>query len=321
MFGLRAARRWFHSYKRNCSSAGAQSANRKRSDGAIRIIAIFDKLDSCMDFILLLKALVLGVIEGLTEFLPISSTGHLIVAGDLLNYTSEQSKVFKIVIQLGAILAVCWEYRERIVKLALGLRADPLQRRFALHLTVGFLPAAVLGVLLYSAIKTYLFNPITVASALIAGGLVILYVEKRVYRPRFETVDALTWHTALKIGFAQSLAMFPGVSRAGATIIGGVVFGLSRKAATEFSFFLAIPTMLAATAYDVYKSWDLLRVEDLPVFAVGFVAAFIAAMLTVKALLRFVSNHSFVPFAWYRIGFGVAVLASAYFGIVDWSHP
>lgn len=274
-----------------------------------------------MDFVLLFKALVLGIIEGLTEFLPISSTGHLIVAGDLLNYNSAQSKVFKIVIQLGAILAVCWNYRERIAKLVLGLNSDPAQRRFALHLMIGFLPAAVLGVLLYSTIKTYLFSPITVAGALIAGGLVILYVEQRVYRPRFETVDDLSWRTALKIGFAQSLALFPGVSRAGATIIGGVVFGLSRKAATEFSFFLAIPTMLAATLYDVYKSWGLLRAEDLPVFAMGFVAAFIAAMLTIKALLRFVSNHSFIPFAWYRIVFGVAVLASAYFGIVDWTLP
>ncbi len=274
-----------------------------------------------MDSILLLKALVLGIIEGLTEFLPVSSTGHLIIAGDLLNYNTEQSKVFKIVIQLGAILAVCWDFRERIGKVALGLQSDPVQRRFALHLIIAFLPAAVLGVLLYSTIKTYLFNPITVASALIAGGLLILYIEKRAYHPRFETVDELSWRTALKVGFAQSVAMFPGVSRAGATIIGGVIFGLSRKAATEFSFFLAIPTMLAATVYDVYKSWDLLHLEDLPVFAVGFVASFIAAMLTVKALLRFVSNHSFVPFAWYRIVFGVAVLASAYFGIVDWTTP
>jgi undecaprenyl-diphosphatase len=274
-----------------------------------------------MDYLLLLKALVLGVIEGLTEFLPVSSTGHLIVAGDLLGYNNEQSKVFKIVIQLGAILAVCWDFRERIGKVALGLRADPVQRRFAGHLLVAFLPAAVLGVLLHSTIKTYLFNPITVASALIAGGLLILYIEKRAYHPRFETVDELSWRTALKVGFAQSVAMFPGVSRAGATIIGGVIFGLSRKAATEFSFFLAIPTMLAATVYDVYKNWGLLRVEDLPVFALGFAASFIAAMLTVKALLRFVSNHSFVPFAWYRIVFGVAVLGSAYFGVVDWTLP
>jgi undecaprenyl-diphosphatase len=274
-----------------------------------------------MDAILLLKAVVLGIIEGLTEFLPISSTGHLIVAGDLLNYTNEQSKVFKIVIQLGAILAVCWEYRQRIRSVVSGLATDAVQQRFAMHLMAGFLPAAVLGVLFYSTIKTYLFNPITVASALIVGGLVILYVEKRVYHPRIESIDALTWRTALKIGFAQSLAMFPGVSRAGATIIGGVIFGLSRKAATEFSFFLAIPTMLAATVYDVYKSWGLLRWEDLPAFALGFVAAFIAAILTIKALLRFVSNHSFVPFAWYRIVFGSAILASAYFGVINWSHP
>ena len=274
-----------------------------------------------MDIPLLLKALLLGIVEGVTEFLPISSTGHLIVAKDLLDYNDAQSKVFTIVIQLGAILAVCWDFRERIGKVVLGLGSDPVQRRFAFHLLVGFLPAAVLGVLFHHTIKTYLFNPITVAGALITGGLVILYIEKRASVPRFQTVDELSWPTALKVGFAQSLAMFPGVSRAGATIIGGMIFGLSRKAATEFSFFLAIPTMFAATVYDVYENRDLLRVEDAPVFAVGFIAAFIAAMLTVKALLKFVSNHSFIPFAWYRIVFGIAVLATAYFDIITWSHP
>lgn len=274
-----------------------------------------------MDFILLFKALVLGIVEGVTEFLPISSTGHLIVVGDLLNYNDEQSKVFKIVIQLAAILAVCWYFRARISQVVSGLRADPVQQRFATLIFVGFLPALVLGFLFHSTIKAYLFNPITVAAALIVGGFVILFIEKRGYQPRFETVDEMSWREALWVGFAQAIAMFPGVSRAGATIMGGLVFGMSRKAATEFSFFLAIPTMLAATVYDVYKNWALLRLDDLPVFAVGFVAAFIAAMLTVKGLLKFVSNHTFVPFAWYRIVFGGVVLLTYYFGIVEWSHP
>lgn len=273
-----------------------------------------------MDSQLLLTALILGIVEGLTEFLPVSSTGHLIVVGSLLGYTDEQSKVFKIVIQLAAILAVCWHYRSRIGQVVEGLAIrDPAQGRFVGHILVAFLPAAVLGVMFHGVIKTYLFNPLTVAGALIVGGLLILYIEKRAYHPRIESVDGMNRLTALKVGFAQALAMFPGVSRAGATIMGGLVFGLSRKAATEFSFFLAIPTMLAATVYDLYKNWQLLSLEhDLPVFAVGFAASFIAAMLTVKALLRFVSNHSFVAFAWYRIAFGLVVWLTAYTGWVDW---
>lgn len=274
-----------------------------------------------MDILLLTKAFLLGIVEGVTEFLPISSTGHLIIVGDLLNYNDAQSKVFKIVIQLAAILAVCWDFRARLMTAVSGLHRDRQQQHFALLILLGFLPAMVLGFLFYGIIKTYLFNPITVAGALIAGGLVILYLEKRAYQPRFASVDEMTWRESLAVGFAQSLAMFPGVSRAGATIMGGLYFGLSRKAATEFSFFLAIPTMFAATVYDVYKNWALLRVEDLPVFAVGFIASFIAAMLTVKALLRFVSNHTFIPFAWYRIVFGGVVLLTYYSGIIDWSHP
>lgn len=271
-----------------------------------------------MDLPILFKALVLGIVEGLTEFLPVSSTGHLIIAGSLLDYTDEHSKVFKILIQLGAILAVCWYYRERIGKVVLGLRADPVQQRFAANILIAFLPALVLGVLFHATIKTYLFNPLTVAGALIAGGLIILYVEKRAYHPRYATVDDIGWRQALKVGLAQTAAMFPGVSRAGATIMGGIIFGLSRRAATELSFFLAIPTMLAATVYDVYKNWDLLAVQDLPVFAVGFLAAFSAAMLTVRALLKFVSNHTFAGFAWYRIAFGLIVLSTAYTGVIDW---
>ncbi len=271
-----------------------------------------------MDPILLVKALILGIVEGLTEFLPISSTGHLIIVGSLLDYTDAQSKVFKIVIQLGAILAVCWDFRERIGKALGGLGNDPVQQRFAGLLIVGFLPAAVLGLMFHGIIKTYLFNPLTVAGALIAGGFLILFIERKAYHPRVDSVDAMRWPDALKVGFAQAMAMFPGVSRSGATIMGGLVFGLSRKTATEFSFFLAIPTMFAATVYDVYKNWSLLHVADLPVFAVGFIASFVAAMLTVKALLRYVSNHDFTVFAWYRIVFGIVVLMTAQFGWVEW---
>ena len=272
-----------------------------------------------MDITLLFKALILGIVEGLTEFLPISSTGHLIILGDLLGYNDETSKVFKIVIQLGAILAVCWDYRVRLTKMVAGLPDDKPSQRFAAMLFIGFLPAAVLGLMFYSTIKTLLFNPITVATALIVGGFIILYVEKRAYHPRINSVDEMRWPDALKVGFAQALAMIPGTSRSGATIMGGLIFGLSRKAATEFSFFLAIPTMFAATAYDLYKNWGLLRADDLPVFTVGFVASFVAAMWAVKSFIRFISNHTFVVFAWYRIVFGLVVLGTAYSGAVSWS--
>ena len=272
-----------------------------------------------MDIILLLKAAILGIVEGLTEFLPISSTGHLIIVGDLLDYNDETSKVFKIVIQLGAILAVCWDYRVRLTKMVIGLPGDPVAQRFASLLFIGFLPAAVLGLMFHATIKALLFNPITVATALIVGGIIILYVEKRAYHPRINSVDEMRWPDALKVGFAQAVAMIPGTSRSGATIMGGLVFGLSRKTAAEFSFFLAIPTMFAATAYDLYKNWALLRMDDLPVFAVGFVTSFIAAMWAVKAFIRFISNHTFVVFAWYRIVFGLIVLGTAYSGMVNWS--
>ena len=272
-----------------------------------------------MDATLLLKAVILGIVEGLTEFLPISSTGHLIILGDLLGYNDEASKVFKIVIQLGAILAVCWDYRVRLTKMVTGLPSDAPSQRFAAMLFIGFLPAAVLGLMFHSTIKALLFNPITVATALIVGGVIILYVEKRAYHPRINSVDEMRWPDALKVGFAQALAMIPGTSRSGATIMGGLIFGLSRKTAAEFSFFLAIPTMFAATAYDLYKNWSLLRADDLPVFAVGFVASFVAAMWAVKSFIRFISNHTFVVFAWYRIVFGLIVLGTAYSGAVSWS--
>jgi len=274
-----------------------------------------------MDTLLLFKAALLGIVEGLTEFLPVSSTGHLIILGDLLDYTDERSKVFKIVIQLAAILAVCWDYRDRVVGVASGLGRDPRANRFVLNLMVGFLPAAVLGLAFYSIIKGYLFNPLTVATALIAGGLLILWIERRQYHPRIASVDDMRWPDALKVGFAQAMAMVPGVSRSGATIMGGLLLGLSRKAAAEFSFFLAIPTMLAATAYDVYKNRALLSLDDAAVFGVGFVFSFLAAMVAVRAFVRYVSHNSFAPFAWYRIAFGLFVLGSWQFGWVDWSTP
>jgi len=273
-----------------------------------------------MELPLLIIALILGIVEGLTEFLPISSTGHLIIIGDLLGYNDATSKVFKIVIQLAAILAVCWDYRERLTQVAAGIRTDPGSRRFVGLLFIAFLPAAVLGLMFHSTIKNLLFNPLTVATALVAGGVLILYLERRAYHPRLGSVDEMKWPDALKVGFAQALAMIPGTSRSGATIMGGLVFGLSRKTAAEFSFFLAVPTMFAATVYDLYRNRALLDAGDLPVFAVGFVASFFAAMFAVKAFIRFISNHSFVAFAWYRIVFGLIVLATSELGLVAWSE-
>ena len=267
---------------------------------------------------LLLYALILGVVEGVTEFLPISSTGHLILAGQLLGFTGEKAKVFMIAIQLAAILAVVWEYRARLGHVAVTLKTEPASQRLAINLMAGFLPAAVLGFLFYKQIKAYLFNPIVVASALIIGGLLILWAERRKHVISIETVDDLTWRRALAVGFAQALAMIPGTSRSGATIIGGLFLGMSRKAAAEFSFFLAIPTMFAATAYDLYKNWRLFDVSDVPLFVVGGVAAFISALIAVRTLIKFVSRHDYTVFAWYRIIFGGVVLATAYFGLVDW---
>ena len=261
-----------------------------------------------MDLVLLLKAFILGVVEGATEFLPVSSTGHLIIVGDLLDFNDAKGKVFEIVIQLGAILAVCWEYRQRLRDVAAHL-GQPSAQRFVANLAIAFLPAAILGLIFHDAIKTYLFSPITVAVALIVGGFLILAIERWAPKVDTPTVDDMDWKHALKIGLAQCCALIPGVSRAGSTILGGVVFGLSRMAATEFSFFLAIPIMLAATGYDLFKNWALLDVHDLPMFAIGFVTAFIAALIATKTLLRYVAHHDFRVFAWYRIVFGVIVLA------------
>ena len=267
----------------------------------------------------LIKALLLGIIEGLTEFIPVSSTGHLIVASSLLDFTDERAKVFAIAIQFGAILAVCWAQREKLETVARGLFSDEVSQRFVRNVLVAFMPAVVIGLLLHSTIKTYLFSPLTVAAALVVGGLLILWVESRPHHPRVKDIDQLDWKDALKVGFAQTIAMFPGVSRSGATIMGGMMLGLSRETATRFSFFLAIPTMFAATVYDLYKNWQLLSAADIPLFATGFVAAFIAALVTVRALLAYVAKHSFRPFAWYRIAFGGLVLLSWQMGWVEWT--
>ena len=274
-----------------------------------------------MDSITLLHALILGIVEGVTEFLPISSTGHLILAGDLLHFNDEKGKLFEIVIQSGAILAVCWEYRVRIMRVIAGLSSDPVAQRFALNLFVAFLPAAVLGLLFSKVIKAHLFQAVPVAMAFIIGGFIILWAERREHRIRVNEVEDLTLMDAFKLGLAQAFALIPGTSRSGATIIGGLLFGLSRKAATEFSFFLAIPTLLAATGYELYKERALLSADDLGMWAEGFVAAFISAFLCVRWLLRYIASHDFSIFAWYRIAFGVVVLATAYWGLVDWSHP
>jgi undecaprenyl-diphosphatase len=276
-----------------------------------------------MDIILALKAIVMGLVEGFTEFLPISSTGHLILAGSLLDFTTEKAKVFDIAIQAGAILAVMWEYRVRIGTAVAGLASDRRQQKFALNVVIGCIPAGVLGVLFNKAIKAHLFAPVPVASAFIVGALVILWAERRhktlAGAHRVATVDDMTPLDALKVGCAQVLGLFPGTSRSGATIIGGMLFGLSRHAATEFSFFLAIPTLLGATVYSVVKERHLLSIDDLPLFGIGGIAAFASAFLCVRWLLRFVSSHDFTGFAWYRIVFGIGILLTAHFGWINWT--
>ena len=283
-----------------------------------------------MDWTLALKAALMGIVEGLTEFLPISSTGHLILAGSLLEFTGETVKVFEIAIQTGAMLAVIWEYRQRLAATVTGLATEPAARRFALNVVVAFLPAVVFGLLLGKIVKAHLFHPVPVALAFIVGGLVILWVERRhrrlfgdrdlqgARRARVETVDDMSGLDALKVGLVQCLALIPGTSRSGATIIGAMMFGFSRKCATEFSFFLGIPTLMGAGAYSVWKQRDLLQWSDLPMFAIGTVFAFFSAWLCIRWLIRYVSTHDFTVFAWYRIVFGLVVLATAYTGLVEW---
>ncbi|MEQ1800818.1 MAG: undecaprenyl-diphosphate phosphatase [Gammaproteobacteria bacterium] len=272
-----------------------------------------------MDGVLLLKAFILGIVEGLTEFLPISSTGHLILVGDLLGFNDAKGKIFEIVIQTGAMLAVVWEYRARFGRVLSGLFTDPGAQRFAVNVGVAFLPAAVLGLLFGSAIKENLFRPVPVAIAFIVGAFVILWAERRTHTVRITSVDEMTWRDALLVGFAQCFALVPGTSRSGATIIGGLLFGFSRKAATEFSFFLAVPTLIAAGAYDAWKNRELFAADDLGMIAVGLVTSFVSAFLCIRWLLRFIVSHDFTVFAWYRIVFGVLVLATAWTGLVSWS--
>ena len=272
-----------------------------------------------MDIPLLLKALILGVVEGLTEFLPVSSTGHLILAGDLLGFNDERGKLFEIVIQCGAILAVCWEYRVRLLSVLAGLTTERAAQRFVLNIAIAFMPLAVLGLAFGKVIKAHLFQPVPVALAFIVGGFIILWAERRKHEITVQTVDDMGWRDALKLGFAQALALIPGTSRSGATIIGGLFFGLSRKASTEFSFFLAIPTLFAASAYQLYKERALLSVDDLGMWAVGFASAFVSAFLCVRWLLRYIASHDFTIFAWYRIAFGVVVLLTAWTGAVNWT--
>ena len=276
-----------------------------------------------MDPVIFVKALIMGVVEGLTEFLPISSTGHLILAASLLDFTGEKVKVFEIVIQAGAIFAVIWEYRARIAFVVAGMFTEARARRFILNLVIAFLPAAVLGFIFSGMIKQALFKPVPVALAFIIGGFVILWVERGQHveqHARIQTVDDMTAMDALKIGLAQAFALIPGTSRSGATIIGGLLFGLSRKAATEFSFFLAIPTLLAATVYSLWKERALLSAADIPMFGVGTVAAFVSAFVCVRWLLRYISSHDFSLFAWYRIAFGVLVLLTSWSGTVVWAE-
>lgn len=275
------------------------------------------------DLLLLLKAVLMGIVEGLTEFLPISSTGHLIVAGDLLGFVGEKADVFEIVIQTGAIFAVILIYWEKIRSTVVALPSQPQAQKFVLNVLIAFLPAVVLGLLFGKVIKAHLFNATSVAVALVVGGLVILWAEalQKKSQPSglIQEVEDMSWRDALKVGLVQCLALVPGTSRSGATIIGGMFLGLSRQAATNFSFYLAIPTLIGAGVYQLYKERALLAWSDAPLFVVGLLVSFVSAWVCVRWLLRFVATHSFVGFAWYRIVFGLFILLSAQLGWVNWS--
>ena len=276
-----------------------------------------------MDITLLVKAAIMGIVEGLTEFLPISSTGHLILAGALLGFDDEKAKVFDIAIQTGAIFAVILVYWQKIRSTLVALPTDKQAQQFALNVLIAFIPAVILGLLFGKAIKANLFTPTVVATTFIIGGFIILWAEARHKNnpgaTRVHDVDAMTTGDAIKVGLVQTLAMIPGTSRSGATIIGGMLLGLSRKAATDFSFFLAMPTLIGAGAYSLYKERALLSMADVPMFAVGLLISILSAWLCIRWLLRYISSHSFVPFAWYRIGFGVLVLVSANMGWITWT--
>jgi undecaprenyl-diphosphatase len=284
-----------------------------------------------LDLTLFIQAAIMGVVEGLTEFLPISSTGHLILVGSLINFTGETAKVFDIAIQTGAMFAVMWEYRVRLKSTLSGMATEVVAQRFARNLLVAFVPAAIFGLLLGSWVKSALFHPVPVALAFVVGGFIILWVERRhrqkygdmdmqgTRRARVETVDDMSWMDALKVGLVQCFALIPGTSRSGATIIGAMLMGFSRKCATEFSFFLGIPTLIAAGAYSLLKQRHLLHWDDLPMFAVGLAFAFFSALVCIRWLIRYVSTHDFTLFAWYRIVFGGIVLFTAYTGLVNWA--
>lgn len=285
-----------------------------------------------MDWLLAAKALLLGVVEGLTEFLPVSSTGHLIVTEDIVRFRIGTRDAFLVAIQAGAILAVCWEYRQRLAHFVLNLRRDAREQRLAVNVVVGFLPAALIGVLAKSTIERFLFKPLPVATALVIGGLVILWAEARhkrrfgaldlagARRARVESLDDISPWDALRVGIVQCLALIPGTSRSGSTIIGGLLFGFSRKAATEYSFFLAIPTVIGASVYSGYKAREQFVMDEMPLYAIGFAAAFGAALVCVRWLLAYISHNDFRPFAWYRIAFGGVILLTAYAGWVDWTE-
>lgn len=280
-----------------------------------------------MDIILALKALIMGIVEGLTEFLPVSSTGHLILAGDIINFSSEtftkeKIDMFEVVIQAGSILAVCWEYRVRLMHVLTTLFTDRLSTRLAINLIVAFIPAAVVGLLFHNKITELLFSPVPVACALVVGGLIMMWVERRNRQDKSNVrvlkMDDMSILDAFKVGCAQILALIPGTSRSGSTIIGGMIFGLSRQAAIEFSFFLAMPTMFAATIYSLYKEHEALASSDLSILSIGTISAFISAFICVRWLLRYISNHDFMIFAWYRIIFGIIILIASYTGIMTW---
>ena len=273
-----------------------------------------------MDTALLIKAAIMGVVEGLTEFLPISSTGHLILAGSLLDFTGPMAKVFEIAIQTGAIFAVMIVYWQRIRETIAGLPSQAKAQKFSINVAIAFFPAVVLGLLLGKAIKEHMFTPSVVATTFILGGFIIFWAERRQSGPaRINDVDEMSPMDALKLGLVQCLALVPGTSRSGSTIIGGMLLGLSRKAATDFSFYLAIPTLIGAGVYSLYKDRALLSMGDIPVFAVGLLFAFLSAWLCIRWLLRYVASHSFVPFAWYRIAFGGVILLTASMGWVEWT--
>jgi undecaprenyl-diphosphatase len=285
-----------------------------------------------LDLLVLAKAAILGIVEGLTEFLPISSTGHLIVASSLLGFTGEHVATFEIAIQTGAMFAVIWEYRQRLTAAIAGIASEAVAQRFVINVAVAFAPAVVFGLLLGKVIKEHLFHPVPVAAAFVIGGFVILWAEarhKRLYgerdllgqrHARVETVDDMTPMDALKVGLVQCIALIPGTSRSGATIIGAMILGLSRRAATEFSFYLAIPTLIGAGVYSVWKQREAFAVADLPMFGVGLVFAFVSAWLCIRWLIRYISTHDFTAFGWYRIVFGGVILLTAWLGWVDWSH-